>query len=122
MVSDMIRGIIVDQSPYVEVMVLGNQSQAVTIALLDTGFNSHLCLPIEIGVMLGLELRNVVEMELADGTSNLEPVYTGQVNWNGELRIVDVTLTFSDEALIGTRLLEDKSVNLDFRTGEVIIE
>jgi hypothetical protein len=33
----------------------------------------------------------------------------------------DVTLTFSDEALIGTALLEDKSVNLDFRTEEIII-
>jgi predicted aspartyl protease len=118
----MIRGIIIDNSPYVEVTVFGNRSQAVTVTLLDTGFNSDLCLPIEVGVILGLELRNVVEMELADGTLNLEPVYTGQVDWNGELRIVDVTLTFSDEALIGTGLLEGKSVNLDFHTGEVIIE
>jgi len=118
----MINGIIIDYSPYVEVMVFGNRSQAVTIALLDTGFSSDLCLPIEIGVLLGLELRNVVEMELADGSVNLEPVYTGQVDWDGELRNVDVTLTFSDEALIGTGLLEGKSVNIDFRTGEVIIE
>ena len=118
----MIRGIIVDHSPYVEVMVRGNQSQAVTIALLDTGFSSDLCLPIEVGVILGLELRNVIEMELADGTVNLEPVYTGQVHWDGELRRVDVTLTFSDETLIGTGLLEGKSVNIDFRAGEVIIQ
>jgi hypothetical protein len=75
-----------------------------------------------IGVILGLELRNVVEIELADGTLTLEPVYTAQVDWDGELKEVDVTLTFSDEALVGTGLLEGKSVNLDFRTGEVIIE
>lgn len=118
----MIKGVMIDGSPYIEVIVFGNRGQTVTIALLDTGFSGDLCLPMEIGVMLGLELRNMVETELADGTVRLEPVYTAQIDWDGELRKVYVILTRSDEALLGTRLLVGKSVNLDFQIGEVIIE
>ena len=118
----MIRGVVIDHSPYVEVEVFGNRGQTIVTALLDTGFSADLCLPIEIGITLGLELRDVVETELADGTANLEPSYTAHINWGGEFRRVDVILTYSDEALLGTRLLEDKSVSIDFRAGEVIIE
>ncbi|MBM3239500.1 hypothetical protein FJZ31_24670 [Candidatus Poribacteria bacterium] len=118
----MIIGVIIDHSPYVEVEVFGNRSQTVITALLDTGFNVDLCLPIEIGITLGLELWDLVETELSDGTLKLEPSYAAHINWDGELRMVDVILTYSDEALLGIRLLEGKSVNIDFRTGEVIIE
>jgi len=119
----MIKGVIIDGSPYIEVIVFGNNGQAVTVvALLDTGFSGDLYLPMEIGVMLGLELRSMVETELADGTVSLEPVYTAQADWDGELRRAYVLLTRSDEALLGTRLLEGKSVNIDFCSGEVIIE
>ena len=118
----MIRGVVIDHSPYVDVEVFGNHGQTVVTALLDTGFSADLCLPIEIGITLGLELWDVVETELADGTLNLEPSYSAHINWNGELRMVDVILKYSDEALLGTGLLEGKSVNIDFRTGEVIIE
>jgi predicted aspartyl protease len=76
----------------------------------------------EIGVMLGLELRDIVDMELADGTLKSELTYTAEIDWNSELKIIEVILTASSEALIGTRLLEDKSLNLDFRTGEVVID
>jgi clan AA aspartic protease len=118
----MIRGVVIDHSPYVEVEVFGNRGQVNIIALLDTGFSADLCLPIEIGITLGLELRGVVETELADGTMNLEPSYIAHINWDGQFKRIDVILTYSDEALLGTRLLEGKSVNIDFRTGEVIIE
>jgi clan AA aspartic protease len=118
----MIRGIVIDHSPYIEVVVIGNRGQIDTVALLDTGFDGDLSLPMEIGVVLGLELRDMVETELADGTVILELTYTAHIEWDGEFRRVSVTLTRSDEALLGTKLLEGKSVNIDFRTGEVIIE
>ena len=91
----MIKGVVIDHSPYVEIEVFGNRGQTTVVALLDTGFNVDLCLPIEIGITLGLELRDVVETELADGTLNLEPSYSAHINWNGELRRVDVILTIS---------------------------
>ena len=118
----MIRGVVIDHNPYIEVTVIGNRGQVNIVALVDTGFNVDLCLPMEIGVMLGLELWDMAEIELADGTVNLELTFAARINWDGELREVDVFLTHSDEALIGTRLLEDKSLNIDFRTGEVVIE
>jgi clan AA aspartic protease len=118
----MIRGIVIDHSPYIEVAIIGNRGQVDTVALLDTGFDGDLSLPMEIGVALGLELWDMVETELADGTVILELTYIAYIDWEGEFKMVSVTLTRSDEALIGTRLLEGKSVNIDFRTGEVIIE
>jgi len=117
----MIRGTVIDLSPYVEVIVIGNRGLIDIVALVDTGFNGSLCLPMEVGAALGLEIQNMARATLADGTVKLEFVFGAQLDWDGELRFVDVVLTGSDEALIGTRLLEGKSLKVDFRTEEVII-
>ncbi len=117
----MITGVVINQSPYIEVTVIGNRGQMGIVALIDTGFDGCLSLPMEMGVVLGLELNDMVEYELADGTVNTELVFIAQVDWEGETKEIDVILSSSDEALIGTELLEGKSLNIDFRTEEVII-
>jgi predicted aspartyl protease len=65
----MIEGVIQGGTPLVTMRVLGTRGREATIAsLLDTGFDGFLCLPIPVAASLGLELLEVTETELADGT------------------------------------------------------
>lgn len=87
-------------------------------ALIDTGFDGYLCLPIGIAVSLGLELVAQGTVEYADGRTELELEFSGQVTLLAETRTVRITLTRSDEALVGTDLLRGCTLFIDFDTGE----
>ncbi len=110
-------------SPIVEIRLLGRKAQTTIEGILDTGFDGYLCLPIIVAVPLGLELIDVADSELADGTVvEDEPVFAGQVEWGDKILDVEILLTRTTEALIGTALLRDTEVHLDFTSGTVIIE
>ena len=67
--------------PRIRVRVSGSRERVWVDALLDTGFDGDLCLPIAVGVSLGLELRFVTRSELADGSvieGELETEINGQ--------------------------------------------
>jgi len=71
---------------------------------------------------LGLELAYTAHFELADGTLvQDELVFVGKAFWRGEYRDVEIVLTRSEEALLGTGLLEGAQVQLDFARGTVCI-
>ena len=108
--------------PLIEVTVLGSQAEASVLAILDTGFDGDISLPLEIAVGLGLTLDSAIKMELADGSVKLELVFTGKVLWENKSRNVDILITTSEDALIGTGLLDEHSVHLDFRNNQVKID
>ncbi|MDZ7291438.1 MAG: hypothetical protein ONB44_07650 [candidate division KSB1 bacterium] len=108
--------------PLVEVEVSGSRTTVKLSALLDSGFDGELCLPIEVAVPLGLELVAVQTVEFADGSTKKELVFDGRLRWEGELRRTQVYLTASEQALVGAGLLIDRLVTLDFRSGVVRIE
>jgi hypothetical protein len=58
-------------------------------------------------------------IELADGTQKPELVFTGTVRFLGRSRRVRIFLTNSEDALVGTDLLADGRLNIDFPTGKV---
>ena len=71
---------------------------------------------------MGLELAYTSQFELADGTLvQDELVFVGKAFWRGEHRDVEIVLTRSEEALLGTGLLEGAQVKLDFAKGTVCI-
>ncbi|MEA1869459.1 MAG: hypothetical protein U9N09_04830, partial [Euryarchaeota archaeon] len=51
-----------------------------------------------------------------------EPVFSGRMEWGREIIDVDVVLTKSADALLGTALLRGMEVGLNYLTGEVVIE
>lgn len=110
-------------SPILRITVYGNKGEVTVDGILDTGFDGFICLPIAVAVPLGLELINVTDSELADGTVvEDELVFAGKVLWDGEVIDVDVVLTKSADTLIGTVMLMNSDVRLNFHTGEVRIE
>ena len=121
----MIEGIIREAgTPILTIKIIGKGGEDITTeGILDTGFDGFLCLPIPIAVSLGLELIDVTQTELADGTVvENELVFAGQVEWDGNVMDVDILLTRSEDVLIGTAFLEGYQVRLDYKANKVFIE
>jgi clan AA aspartic protease len=109
-------------TPTIKLKVFGLRSSMTLTAIIDTGFDDHLCLPVGVAVTLGLTLDTQHLVELADGTQKDELVFAGDVSFMGKKKKVRIYLTNSEDALVGTRLLEDCRLTIDFPTGKVKIK
>ncbi len=117
----MIRGRINAQGePFVPLVVHGPRAQRIE-AVLDTGFTGHLCLSRRHRRQMHLTSVGEVETELADGSRTMQRVYLGHITFAGDRRPVFVTLTKSQDSLIGTALLLNRQVHLDFSKRRVSV-
>lgn len=107
--------------PKLKAIVSGSRGQAEIEALIDTGFDGEITLPSAIGVRLGLELTGIEDFELADGSIGESFVFSGQVTLGERSQEVDIVLADISEALIGTSLLSNYQLTIDFvnRTIEI---
>jgi clan AA aspartic protease len=108
-------------NPKVKIAVGGSRMQVEVEALIDTGFNGYIILPSLIATRLGLELTSVTWVELADGSVIRNSVFSGHTTFGGQSQEVEIMMTDSDEALIGTALLSNYKLTIDFvnRTVEI---
>ena len=107
---------------YVEIEVSGLRASAAVEAVVDTGFDGGLSLPVDIAVPLGLELAGTEWAEYADGRVERELWFRGSVQFLDETQTVRISLTESEEALAGMALLRVCTLFIDCDTGEVRIE
>jgi clan AA aspartic protease len=107
--------------PRIRVPVVGSRAGIVIDVLLDTGFDGDICLPTVVAIQLGLELRDLIRVELADGTLKNGLVFAGVVVWEGKDRDVMITLTESQETLLGTGLLVDSVLEMDFARRQIVV-
>jgi len=118
----------------ISISVIGIRDEVVLDAVVDTGFNGEVCLPVPVAIQLGLELWGSEEFELADGTSIEELVFRGNVLFGGEEREVAIhktkslvseanILTNASQTLIGMELLQTQNVlHIDFRERTITID
>lgn len=106
-------------TPTAQATAIGGRNTIEITAIVDTGFDGDLCLPTRLAVPLGLELIGEQHIELADGTQRYELVFSGSVRLFGETRVVEVLLTKSEDALLGTHLLDHYRVSIEFPGGRV---
>ncbi|MBI1924867.1 clan AA aspartic protease [Candidatus Poribacteria bacterium] len=101
--------------------LFGNRGETTIDALIDTGFDGALCVPIPIAIPLGLELYGDHTYELADGTIKQELTYRAIVHLGEETCRIEVILTESEDALLGSELLEGYVLEIDYgnRTIEI---
>jgi len=104
----------------VRVGVMGRRMEIAVDAVIDTGFDEYLCLPVQIAIQLGLELCDTMKVELADGTIKKEMVFSGLTKFGEEAKKARITLTESRDALIGTKMFS--YLEIDFEGKRVRIE
>lgn len=102
------------KQPRIKLTVVGARKRSLLEAILDTGFDGYLSLPINIAVTLGIELIAIIPVEYADGRRSQELVFSVEVDLDGKEERVPATLTAGVEALAGTSLLADYELYLNF--------
>lgn len=105
--------------PRIETSVKGSRADALVQAVVDTGFDGEICLPTSLAIQLGLELRHVLSVELADGTIQEKLVFAGTVVWEEEDRDMMILLTEAEDTLLGIGLLQGSVLEMNFPQREI---
>jgi clan AA aspartic protease len=117
------QGYVDDQfQPKIKIGTKGMRKAVEIEAVIDTGFSGDLCLPFAIATQLGLELWGDRLVELADGSVKRDILFLGMAVWDDKDKVVEISLTESEEALVGSGLLEEKRLTIDYADKVVMIE
>ena len=116
----MIQGVVSpDGVPTIQVQV-ANQEWTATV---DTGFNGDLELPEALRTSLNIrDTFGLVKFALAGGQTIEEYVYIVDFPFDGRLVEAAVTFVSDNQILIGTRLLQDYWLQINFVTRTVALE
>ncbi len=87
--------------------------------VIDTGFTDQLTLPIEAIIEMGLPLLARIPADLADGSTIEMSMHEATILWDGLERQVRV-LAAGSRPLLGTRLLENFDLYVQFREGGLV--
>jgi clan AA aspartic protease len=108
--------------PRVRLIVKGLRKSLRIDPVIDTGFDGYLCLPVKMAIQLGLELSGESIVELADGSKKHELSFLGTVSWQDQERFVKIFLTDSEDALVGSGLLQHQKLSIGYANRFVTIE
>lgn len=88
-------------------------------SVVDTGFTAELAIPIDVAASLGLTPQDQSWIRLGDGSLASVPLFTVDVEWDGDLRQV---AAFGVEGgfLIGMRLLKGFELTAQVTTGGAV--
>jgi clan AA aspartic protease len=89
--------------------------------VVDTGFDGALILPAPIVESLRLPIVARLVFELVGGARMTADVALGEIKWLGEVRSVEVIISQSNDALIGTEMFEGTKLVLDYVNHRVAI-
>ena len=90
-------------------------------AIIDTGFNGYISIPEKIIKLTSWIFIGHDEYELADGKILKEKVYLGEIIFNGKVQKVYVLSNKTKDILIGTKLLINKILVINFKTNKLEI-
>jgi clan AA aspartic protease len=116
-----IHGTVVGLQARMSVILLPPERSGIEIeCVVDTGFEGFLTLPPSIIADLGLPYLININANLANNSSVETDVYLATIVWNGTERNVAV-LAMGRRPLIGTALLEDYHLSIDFCEGGTVL-
>jgi clan AA aspartic protease len=90
--------------------------------VIDTGFDGALILPTSVVEQLELPVVARLVFELVGGTQMAADVALAEVEWLGARCVVEVIMSEGDDALVGTEMLENTRLVVDYRERSVAIE
>jgi clan AA aspartic protease len=103
----------------ISVAVRGGNNIKSIDAVIDTGFNGFLTLPIATIMELGLPWSYRDRATLGDGSETLFDVYDADVIWNGQYREIEVNAA-EIEPLLGMRMLKGYRLQIDTIEGGTV--
>ena len=112
----MIGGIVTDDGVPLIVLRLADEDWT---AVVDTGFNGALELPAALSLRLDVKPAGSVRSELASGVVVQEDVFRVRVSFDGDFVDADVTFAEVDHVLVGTWMLLEHRLEIDFPKGTV---
>lgn len=107
-----------DDIPGIRIVIAGRE----WTAMIDTGFNGDLELPDKLRDHVAAVYDGPAESELAAGQVIVEDSYRVEFPFDGKLVMAFATFVDQDEILIGTHLLEDYRLEIDFPHSTVHLE
>ncbi len=117
----MIHGTVVGLQARMGLIVrLAERSDVEIECVIDTGFEGFLTLPPSVVADLGLSYLININANLANNSNVETAVYLATIVWNGVERNIAV-LAMGRRPLIGTALLEDYHLSIDFYEGGTVI-
>jgi len=102
------------------VFCLPGRSEMEIECVVDTGFEGALTLPSTLITELGLPYLTEINANLADNTDIVANAYLASILWRGVECNVAV-LAMGRRPLIGTALLEDYHLGIDFCEGGTVL-
>lgn len=114
-----------DLIPLLEnIFIKGKDDSLIPIpnVVLDTDFNDDFCVPYKFEELIQLTYLGHKEFMLGDGSIISEATYEAEIIIGNIPKLVVISFTDDDEALLGTRLLENTIVKMDFKNRTVLIE
>jgi predicted aspartyl protease len=91
-------------------------------AVIDTGFNSDLELPESLFSTFRPVFAGIAVIELAAGQEGQEDVFYVDFPFDGEVVAASATFVMGDTILIGTGLLTNHRLTVDFVARSVLLE
>ncbi len=88
--------------------------------VVDTGFEGFLTLPVAVVAELDLPYLGPIKANLADNSRIVTKVYQGVIRWHGAARVIPV-LAMGNRPLLGTALLADYHLSVDFCEGGTVL-
>jgi clan AA aspartic protease len=105
----------------VQIEVIGSRENWKGEAIVDTGFTGFVSLPQHVAKKLGLELSAVEPVTYGDGR-RIDAIFCqGAVEFLGKTAFVPIMISRGKQPLVGTLLLADCSLSIDFVDGKVDI-
>lgn len=117
----MISGTVVGLQACIRITLYSPGRAAVVIeCVVDTGFEGFLTLPVAVVEDLELPYLAPIDANLADNSRIVTNVHQAIILWDGLERAVPV-LAMGRRPLLGTALLEDYHLGIDFCEGGTVL-
>ncbi len=107
-----------DGVPLITLEVAGQEWKTIV----DTGFNGDLELPAQLFSILPHEYLGRTRSSLAGGGEIEEDSYEVHISFDEEIVRAEVTFAPGDQILLGTNLLREHRLEIDFPAGTVSLE
>ncbi|HEV2949885.1 MAG TPA: hypothetical protein VGX70_21080 [Gemmataceae bacterium] len=115
----MIQGTVtIDGIPTVSLEVAGRSWPAIV----DTGFNGDLELPEELRSFVNARFIAPTEWVLAGGQRSIEDTYEVEFPFDGSRLAAEATFVAGDSILIGTGMMAQYRLTIDFVASTVLVE